>query len=80
MYSTAITRIPVTGLGATIVGKSDPEFVRGDVTLNVVDGRLNSITVKRGTAKARNIKAHRVLDLSLFTSHRDRLVFQSYKR
>ena len=80
MYSTAITRIPVTGEGATVVGDTRPVFVPGQVTLNVVDGRLNSITVKRGTAKARNIKADKVLGLSLWTSHKDRLVFDSYKR
>jgi hypothetical protein len=82
-YSTAITRIPVTGHGVFVATASKEQpltFTGGDVTLNIVNGRLNSVTVKRGKQKAVNIKSERVLGLDVFASHRDTLIFLSYKR
>ncbi len=74
-YSVAVTRIPTSATGAY----TESGLVRGTVTLNVVDGRLNSVTVKNGDAPRTRLTARQIVDLS-FPSKADTLVLAALTR
>jgi hypothetical protein len=75
-YTVAITRIPTDASG---VYTQDGTLVRGTVTLNTVDRRLNSVTVKVQGQRRTRLKASDVLDLS-FPSRRDVLTLAALTR
>lgn len=84
-YSVAVTRIPLTtSTGVYRKGRRQGEsiLVQGKVTLNVVDRRLNSVTVTPVVGKSVNIKVDRLSPLALTaaTSKADALVFASFTR
>lgn len=74
-YTVAVTRIPTSAAGVY----TEAGLVRGEVTLNVVDGRLNSVTVKvPGTPRTR-LTGRQVVDLS-FPSKADSLILAALTR
>lgn len=74
-YTVAVTRIPTSATGVY----TESGLVRGTVTLNVKDGRLNSVTVKvNGTPRTR-LTGREVLSLS-FPSKADTLVLAALTR
>jgi hypothetical protein len=85
-YTVAITRIALTSTNGIYrrTGRSNEStFEQGTVTLNVVNTRLNSVTVKRGSGKAKNIPVARLSHLGLGvigTSEQDALTFQAFVR
>jgi hemolysin activation/secretion protein len=75
MYTVAVTRIQTDASGAY----TENGLVSGTVTLNVVDGRLNSVTVKRPGITRTRLTARQVIDLS-FPSKRDLLTLAALTR
>lgn len=74
-YSSAVTRIPTEASGVY----TETGLVRGAVTFNVVDGRLNSVTVKRPGITRTRLKARDVEALS-FPSKGDTLILAALTR
>lgn len=62
-YTVAITRVPVVAGGVYIDEGDRSTLVSGPVVLNVVDRRLNSVSVGP-IGKTRNIKGRKVQHLS----------------
>lgn len=76
-YSVAITRNPVEAKGVNL---HDGTLVYGqDVTLNFVDQRLNSVSVKHNKSRTVNVKAHEIKSLFM-TSPETRLLFAGLTR
>ncbi len=75
-YTVATTRIPLSAAGVY-----DVDGVRhaGTVTLNVVDGRLNSVTVKRAGIRRTRLTGKKVEALS-FPSKGDSLILAALTR
>lgn len=77
-YTVAITRVPVTAGGVYIDEGDRSTLLSGDVILNVVDQRLNSVTVgRRGASK--NVKGRKVQHLS-FPDRQASLIFSALTR
>lgn len=84
-YSYALARLPLASTTGVYVQTDRPgesRLVQGVVTLNVVNNRLNSVTVKRGTAKAVNVKREALshLGLTLSGTAADHATFDSFTR
>lgn len=84
-YSVAITRVPLVstaGIYRLTRRKGEQTFVQGQVTLNIVDKRLNSVTVKPVVGKAVNIPARRLgsTGLNIMASEGDRLTYAAFTR
>lgn len=78
MYTVAITRVPVTAGGVYIDEGDRSTLVTGPVILNVVDQRLNSVSVGP-IGKTKNIKGRRVQMLS-FPDRQASLIFSALTR
>lgn len=74
-YTVAVTRIPTAASGVY----TEDGLVRGNVTLNVKDGRLNSVTVKVPGTQRTRLTSREVLSLS-FPSKADSLVLAALTR
>ena len=77
-YTVAITRVPVVAGGVYIDEGDRSTLITGPVTLNVVDRRLNSVTVGP-IGKSKNVKGRKVQMLS-FPSREASLVFSALTR
>lgn len=77
-YTVAVTRIPVTALGVYKNEGDRSTLVPGEVVLNVVDGRLNSVTVGP-QGKRVNIKGRKIDHLS-FPDRATSLIFAGFTR
>lgn len=77
-YSVAITRVPVTAGGVYIDEGDRSTLISGPVVLNVVDQRLNSVSVGR-IGSTKNVKGRKVQMLS-FPDRQASLIFSALTR